>query len=168
MSRIENLQGKASREEVEEAIQMLSDPSIKMTEIANKLNVSPAWVSLVNQGKLWYSKDYNYPIREIQVHDPSLVNHCCDCGKEINKRSVRCIECSKIYQRQQTFEKSLLALNNITREELKDLIRNKPFKEIGRMFNVTDNSVRKWCKRYNLPTRKMDINAISDEDWKSI
>ena len=54
------------------------------------------------------------------------------------------------------------------REDLKGLIRNKSFSEIGRLYNVSDNAIRKWCKRYNLPTRKMDINAISDEDWTKI
>jgi hypothetical protein len=43
------------------------------------------------------------------------------------------------------------------REELKNLIRNFPFTEIGKMYKVTDNAVKKWCKKFNLPSRKKDI-----------
>lgn len=31
-----------------------------------------------------------------------------------------------------------------------DLISKHPFTKIGKMFNVSDNAVRRWCKKYNL------------------
>ena len=55
-----------------------------------------------------------------------------------------------------------------TREELKAKIRIEPFTTIGDEYGVTDNSIRKWCKAYNLPKTKKEINQISDEDWKDI
>lgn len=55
-----------------------------------------------------------------------------------------------------------------TRDELKNLIRNFPFTEIGRKFLVTDNSVRKWCDKYSLPRTKKEINQYSDEDWEKL
>lgn len=36
------------------------------------------------------------------------------------------------------------------------------------MYNVTDNTVRKWCKSYGLPFRTGDIKKISVSDWQSI
>ena len=33
-----------------------------------------------------------------------------------------------------------------------------PFTQIGKMFGVTDNTIRKWCKKYNLPFRRRDID----------
>lgn len=54
------------------------------------------------------------------------------------------------------------------RQELKEKIRNIPFLQIGKEYNVTDNAVRKWCKHLNLPYRRRDINKISNEDWEKI
>ena len=42
-------------------------------------------------------------------------------------------------------------------DELKLLVKNKSFVEIGRMFGVSDNAIRKWCKSYKIPYRKKDI-----------
>ena len=33
------------------------------------------------------------------------------------------------------------------------------------MYGVTDNAIRNWCKKFDLPSRTMDIKNISDEDW---
>lgn len=51
------------------------------------------------------------------------------------------------------------------REQLKELIRFKPFTQIGKDFGVSDNAVRKWCKSYNLPTKTSDIKSINSNDW---
>lgn len=36
------------------------------------------------------------------------------------------------------------------REELEKLIKDEPFLKIGERFGVTDNSIRKWCKYYQI------------------
>lgn len=48
------------------------------------------------------------------------------------------------------------------------MIRNTPFVKIAESFNVTDNAVRRWCKDYNLPFTKRDIDSYSDEEWSNI
>ena len=88
--------------------------------------------------------------------------YCIDCGIEISKGSTRCISC---FNKSQIIPLSKMC---VTREKLKDLIRTKSFCEIGRMFNVTDNSIRKWCDKYNLPRKKSEIVKISDNDWSKI
>lgn len=55
-----------------------------------------------------------------------------------------------------------------SREELKLLIRNYPFLQIGRKYGVSDNAIRKWCLKYNLPNKVSEILLISDEDWENI
>ena len=47
-------------------------------------------------------------------------------------------------------------------------IRTMPFTSIGKEYNLTDNAIRKWCDKYNLPRKKSDINKISNEDWELI
>ena len=55
-----------------------------------------------------------------------------------------------------------------TREQLKELIRTTSFIKIGKMYGFSDNAVRKWCDKMNLPRTKEDINAYSDEEWALI
>ena len=85
------------------------------------------------------------------------INHCLDCGCLISPESIRCPICNKQNQQKQSLKP--------TREILKTEIRSMPFTQIGLKYSVTDNAVRKWCKGYNLPYTKKEINKYSDEDW---
>lgn len=83
-------------------------------------------------------------------------NYCIDCGIEIASTSTKCRSCAS--------KKEL----PITREELKDLIRSVPFTQIGKTFNVSDNAIRKWCDKYNLPRKSTDIKKYTDIEWELI
>lgn len=56
----------------------------------------------------------------------------------------------------------------IDRNKLKELILTIPFTKIGKMFGVTDNAIRKWCKKFNLPFKREDIIKYSEEEWVNI
>ena len=89
------------------------------------------------------------------------INKCVDCGIEINKKSIRCVKCESTHRK----------ANNILpvlRDELKSLIRNLSFTQIGQKFNVSDNAIRKWCDSYNLPRRISDIKKFTDKEWELI
>lgn len=67
---------------------------------------------------------------------------CCkDCGKEITRYSKSGF-CNECYYK----SKSRIPL----KEELQKLILNNTYSAIGKMFNVSVNAVKKWCKKYNL------------------
>ena len=85
--------------------------------------------------------------------------YCIDCGKEISPGAKRCTECEG--KRKQSNPP-------VSRDELKELIRNKPFTKIGEMYLVSDNAVKKWCDKYNLPRKKKDINTFSDNEWELV
>lgn len=42
------------------------------------------------------------------------------------------------------------------------------FLQIGKEFNVSNNTIKKWCIKYDLPTRKRIIESISDNEWNNI
>lgn len=90
-------------------------------------------------------------------------NFCADCGKPILETSVRCMQC-EIKHRQKEKEQNF----PLTRQQLKDKIRTQSFTSIGVELQMTDNNVRKWCKHFQLPHTKKDINAYSDEEWALI
>lgn len=69
---------------------------------------------------------------------------------------------------QQRIFQSQLSKINISREELKDLIRFHSFSAIGREYNCSDKTIQNACKHYNLPSTKTEINSYSDSDWASL
>lgn len=81
--------------------------------------------------------------------------YCEDCGCEISYGAKKCLSC-------RNKEKSK---NIPEKDELKSLIRTLPFTQIGYKFGVTDNAVRKWCDKYNLPRRSGDIKKYTEEEW---
>ena len=117
----------------------------------------------------WVCPNCNMQLDTTNARNPHRTHefHYCDiCGRQINYRQKRCSDCIKkhgLYTKGK-HKKDL----PITREELKDLIRKKSFVQIGIDFKVTDNAIRKWCKRYNLPFKTYEIKKISDSDWKNI
>lgn len=73
----------------------------------------------------------------------------CPICKE-NLKSTSAQKCLSCYRKE-------MAINIPLKEELEKYIYNTPFTRIGKIFGVTDNSVRKWCKKYGLPFRKRDL-----------
>lgn len=84
---------------------------------------------------------------------------CPKCGKLMSIGGKICKECRA---------KSNRIVERPNRNELKNLIRNCSFVQIAKKYNVTDNTIRKWCKYYNLPYRSNDIKKISSKEWKNI
>ena len=96
---------------------------------------------------------------------------CPVCGKTIfSSRNKYCgKECYNIGRskvKPKKFADKELFLPD--RKELKDLIRFTPFTRIGQKYKVDDNTIRKWCDKYNLPRTKKEINSYSDEEWELI
>jgi hypothetical protein len=82
---------------------------------------------------------------------------CPYCGKEIFWTSKTCADCSHMLQRRVSERPS--------REQLKALVRQKPFLQIASMYGVSDNTIKKWCYRENIPNKTSVIRDMSDEEW---
>ena len=149
---------KYSYEILIDIIDKIKNTNLSFKEIAKIYDLDTSMIYYLNRGDYHTLPDEEYPIREVK--DVSKKYHYCqDCGIEISKNAKRCMACD--HARQQH-------CIHPSREELKGLIRTKSFVKIGEIFGVTDNSVRKWCKKENLPYKKSDIKNYSDEQWEKI
>lgn len=75
---------------------------------------------------------------------------CVDCGAVIKKGSTRCVSCNHIYSR--------TLKNRPLKGELFDLLKQNKgnFSALSRMYGVSDNAIRKWCKIYGIPSHSKD------------
>lgn len=85
--------------------------------------------------------------------------NCPKCGAQTSKEGSLCLKCLHLQQR---------IVERPSREILKKEIREMPFTQIGKKYNVTDNAIRKWCIAENLPSKKKDILAYSEKEWKEV
>ncbi len=77
---------------------------------------------------------YNCGIREYQKS-----NSKCECGKIISKKSKKCFKCLSIENRK------------VVRPSYKDLldkISDLGYRGSGKLYGVSDSSIRKWKKMY--------------------
>lgn len=86
-------------------------------------------------------------------------HYCSRCGKPTGKGAQYCVECGHLIQQK---------CDRPPREELKKMIRTMPFTTIAKQYNVSDNAIRKWCDKYNLPRKKTEINKYSNQEWENI
>ena len=70
---------------------------------------------------------------------------CPMCGEEKPKRYTYCsVECSSLNRRRFT----------ISKEDLERLVKTTPFTKIGAMFGVSDNAIRKRCRKIGIKVPK--------------
>lgn len=147
---------------IDNIIEDLQNTSLSFKNIAEKYNINISNISRINSGQTHKKTNLSYPLRKTNYIKREK-NYCIDCGKEIYITSTRCNQCEGKHR-----SSTVLKNMSITREELKQKIRNNSFTSIGKEFNVTDNAIRKWCDKFNLPRTKKEIKQYSDEEWNLI
>lgn len=120
--------------------------------------VEKQWSKYLSVGEKIIEPTKDNIIKPIKRDDKEKI-FCKRCGKEISRYAEYCSECASFLKRK---------VEQPTREELKELIRTKSFVDVGKIYNVSDNSIRKWCKKNKLPFTKKEINTYSDKEWESI
>ena len=84
---------------------------------------------------------------------------CIDCGKKISNGAKRCRECHAKSMAANNHEHRVV--NGITKDRkqvdrhvLEELIRTKNNTEIAKIYGVSDTSVKKWRKKFGLPSAR--------------
>lgn len=105
-------------------------------------------------------EDFIFP----QIQKEKHIQYCSKCGKELSHgiKGDLCLECYNIERAKNG------AMGEVTREELKNMIRNLPFTQIGIKYGISDNAVKKYCDKLNLPRTKREIQTYTDEEWALI
>ena len=97
--------------------------------------------------KIFVPKYYLKNIGKIKKEPkPLIIKKCKQCKEEFttkkDKRKFCSVECSKIFARK---------VKRPSKNELKSIIESKKsFVQIGKDFGVSDSSVRKWAKQYEI------------------
>jgi group I intron endonuclease len=136
---------KISDEDLLEIVELLKNSHLSQTEIAKKFNVGNDTISEINNGKTRVLDNIEYPIRK-NKKDKCF---CESCGKAICSHSRLCVQCASIAHRK---------VDRPSKEELFNLLcqYNGHFTNIAKLYNVTDNAIRRWCRDYDLPSHTSD------------
>lgn len=122
------------------------------SKIALDFEVSVEMIQGINTGRYW-KRDIKYPLQNTKnkrSYKTKLPNkYCLDCGKEITKVSHRCTMCNQQLRRTRERPEPI---------HLVDQILKYGFKEVGRIYGVSDNAIRKWCKAFKIPCSKYEMS----------
>ena len=88
----------------------------------------------------------------------SKIKKFCHCGEEIHYRSKTCQKCFHNKERK--------IKERPSKENLLIDIKHLSLLQIGNKYGVSDNTIRKWLKQYQLPYFKKDIKSMSKEDTR--
>lgn len=85
----------------------------------------------------------------IRKEEPKLF-FCLNCEKQITKEAKTnlCPTCYQLTQRKADRPEPI---------ELAKLIKENGFEATGRLFNVSGNSIKKWCKDFQIPHTKEEL-----------
>lgn len=147
-------------EQVEEIKEKLLKTNLNEFEIGNLYGVNADTISSINNGRSWYDENTNYPIRPLKTKKLK----CSKCGKELklNKDNSKTGLCWNCYNEERY---SYIP----SREILKEKIRNQSFESIAKDYGFkSGNTIKKWCKKRELPYLRSEIEKYSDEEWSKI
>ena len=109
-------------------------------KIFKKYNISSQLLNSINRGDVNRLSSENYPIRvetDLDLLKKKSIK-CLNCNRLTNNFKFCSIKCSSEKQRKVTLRPS--------KDELLKLLETSTYVEVGKMFNVSDNSIRKWIK----------------------
>lgn len=85
------------------------------------------------------------------------IHRCHDCGRVISSDSKRCTSCLE--------KRAIISSEELLHKKsyLEELLLTKSMVEIGNIYEVSDNAIRKWCKKLGLPYKHNQIKQYREE-----
>lgn len=96
----------------------------------------------------WVTRSENQVDQHVRNATQYTPQYCIICGKEISKNASMCVEC-----------RNNLRSTNIPQKQYVEqllLTHKGNFEKVGRIFDVSGNAVRKWCKHYDMSFHSKD------------
>ena len=152
---------KLSDELVSDIIFKLKNTLDSSDEIGEYFGVTGRTIRSINSGESCFRETETYPIRPhlytlektqdcIPYEIKETEFYCKMCGQQVVSKNSLCVECAHKAQRKTDRPSPL---------ELAKLIKEMGFSKTGELYGVRDNSVKKWCKTYNIPYLKDELVA---------
>lgn len=148
-----------SEQQVKELILLLKEDKKTNKELATLFGVSIRTITRINTGESYNIFLESYPLRPSTYKSQTDLTICPSCGRKKDRQAKVCLDC---------YRSTLRTVERPTKNELKKLLKTHSFIDIGKMFGVSDNSIRKWCKDMNLPYRMKDIKKYSEQEWELV
>lgn len=151
------------KEKIIGIINDLENTDMYHREIAEKWQISQEMVQGINTGRYWFQENKDYPLQKKHkgksqhIINNQVINkkhyYCEICGAEISRGAKLCLSC---------YQKTARKVERPNAEDLYNYLISIQgnFAQAGRHFRVTDNTVRKWCKRYDIPYKSSDYKDL--------
>jgi len=115
--------------------------NLKLSKNGNNNNVIKNILFEYNFKLIEKEKIKNAILNEIEYDKNKQIKSIkkfCECGKEIKKTSKQCEKCYRINERK--------VKDRPSKKELTLMIKESSLEAVGRKYNVTGNTVKKWLK----------------------
>lgn len=134
---------------------LLTTTDLIHQEIADRLSISKESVQGINTGRYW-KRDLDYPLQKTKHNQFGITEIkqlesivCIDCMKKSNRKGYRCFECGNI--------KNRIVKERPNKYDLSKMIYKYGFSGTGRIYNISDNAIKKWCISYNIGRNKKEV-----------
>lgn len=126
-------------------------------DIGDEFGVSGRTIRSINAGEYCRRESETYPIRpplwtleqgENGINQIINETYCKICGIKIVTKNSMCTDCAHKIQRKVERPEAI---------QLAKMIIEYGFSQTGKIFGVSDNAVKKWCKAYGIPHLKREL-----------
>lgn len=134
----------AKKQKIDEIKDLLLNSDLSIQEIAKQFNMTTTSISNINRGRTWACADSQYPLRDTRK---KTFYYCEKCGKQVStKYSKLCKKCDA--ERQHITRGHFIDIDTF-----KEDINNYGLRELSKKYNVSESTICKWSKKYNLPLK---------------
>ena len=132
------------KEKILEIQDLLIHTDIPIKEIAKQYGMTKESITNINRGRSWHHEDMTYPLRD--ARKPTYY-YCSQCGKKLStKYSKLCRKCDS--ERQHLIRGHFPGI-----DEFEEDIDNYGLKELSKKYGVSEQTIYRWSKKYNLPLK---------------